>query len=518
MSSRREFLLQCFGRFEDRAIPYCVLRNFDDVLEGAGSDVDLLTSTEDVTKVLQACEDAAQECGYRRVQKARFVNHTLIYWDGGSNLIRIDIDTEVRWHFWPVLTSEEILAQRCKAASFYIPSPFHEAGVLQTQMVWMGRATERYTQRLAELGFPPEEVAAIRQRIRHQTLFRPRKWLDVLTYLARDLQRTSERLLRPPGATLEIFSEQSIDLEPLLSALSTIFPKARSRVLSAGQSTFATAFRGGLAIRIQDTRSLVSRLKKRIFVALMDAPGHIDIAHASSGCMARLSTTAEMAVFILEGCAREQKSEGPSRTGRSVILVGLDGAGKTTYARQLCSEIFHRESGPAVHYFHWLPSLGNIVEFPWPHRKDVPRKRPPKRHALATAGSMVRLVKNIALANLAWYWRIQPLVRKGHLVILDRFLYNYWLDPDSVRFTAPSHWLEWFQKFLPKADVLVILQADAETLRARKQELTETQIDEQMKRLVRLPVVASKQLELDATQSPVRLVQETWDALSIEPP
>ena len=104
MNPRRALLTEIFRRFEEPKLPVCVLRNYANLFDGPASDVDLLTLPDRVTEVLACCEAAAQATNQRLVQRTRFVNHSLVFWDGGESWLRIDVDTEVRWRRFHLLT------------------------------------------------------------------------------------------------------------------------------------------------------------------------------------------------------------------------------------------------------------------------------------------------------------------------------------------------------------------------------------------------------------------------------
>jgi hypothetical protein len=97
MSTRRELLLELFRRLGERQIPCCVLRNYANLFDDPASDVDLLTLPARVNDVIACCEAAAETSGQQFVQRARFVNHPLVFWNGGDGFLRIDVDTENRW-------------------------------------------------------------------------------------------------------------------------------------------------------------------------------------------------------------------------------------------------------------------------------------------------------------------------------------------------------------------------------------------------------------------------------------
>ncbi|HEX7262117.1 MAG TPA: hypothetical protein VF258_09905, partial [Luteolibacter sp.] len=188
-------------------------------------------------------------------------------------------------------------------------------------------------------------------------------------------------------------------------------------------------------------------------------------------------------------------------------------AGKTTFARKFSQRLAADPRCRGIRYFHWIPTLfGN--QFPWPSFKDTPRK-PPTKGAMQAVLSMVRLCKNLAAARLVYHVRLLPCLRQGKHVVVDRFLYNYWLDPASVCYNGPKLALKFAAWALPKSDFLLSLEADAETLLSRKQELTSAEIERQKLLLAALPVRGVRKVVLDARLSSEVLVEKAISALGL---
>jgi len=132
----------------------------------------------------------------------------------------------------------------------------------------------------------------------------------------------------------------------------------------------------------------------------------------------------------------------PYSRGAMVVLVGLDGSGKTTVARNICSLAAQRERFRKVRYFHWLPSILGRSEIPLPEYRNLPRKPALRPNTLRSWLSAARLFKNIVRANISYLIRVRPLLRAGSLVLVDRYFYNYFLDPVSVKYYGPAWLLE----------------------------------------------------------------------------
>jgi hypothetical protein len=178
--------------------------------------------------------------------------------------------------------------------------------------------------------------------------------------------------------------------------------------------------------------------------------------------------------------------------------VGLDGSGKTTVARQLCCLGTEQERFRRIRYFHWRPGIMPDTLFPLPEFGNVPRKPKARSNPWRSLLSAARLLNNGVWARLAYWVRIRPLLQRNSLVLMERYYYNYYLDPDSVNYSGPTWLLERMRPLFPRPDLVVLLKAPADVLLARKQELSETEISRQSAVLDRLQFQATHTLEVTA--------------------
>lgn len=500
---RRDFMQQLFSLLDQEGLEYAVLRNFDAVFDESDSDVDILT--RDADRFYAIAAKAAAETRHRMVQQTRFANYSCLYWNGAGSFTRIDVDTSLRWRVFPAIDEAAVLARRVRAKQFYIPSPADEIAALRLNTAWYPAGAPKYAARLAELGAESVPPESLRGAIVWRCLS-PLRWPALLRNCVSDFRRIMARRTNPPGALFQLVTASAFDEAAFRKHLAPVFPLMKN----ADRSEFRKAlFKGGLVVevtRVNDDPALGDNLPllsplgnpDRNFAASLRSDGTLDIVHTGSGRMAAINASSDperaAAQAMLELLA-ENEGESPRTTGSSVLLVGLDGAGKTTFARRLCGS----RGFPSFRYFHWIPGVSDRLKFPWPVFRDLPRKRGRTGGALAAITSSFRLLRNLVRAWLFWMVRVRPLVRRGRLVILDRFAANYWLDPDSVRWSGPPWLLATFRRLLPKPDIMLMLDAEPSVLAKRKSELSEAELHTQRERLLTLPALARRVVRLDAS-------------------
>jgi thymidylate kinase len=549
ISYRTQFLSALFAEFDRAQIPYCISRNAGETFANTGSDVDLVVSPADLKTAARVCTEVAGKNGYRLAMRTRFTNLCLLFWSPTADFVRIDIEPGVRWKLFSMVSASELLADRERADQLFVPSPTGEAMVLAAKVAWMGKLSERYARRLKALHEETGGVsdasedarkiidlawegnsAGLRRCLIMRTLTRPSRWAVLVASMLYDFKRVLSRILRPPGVHVRFHGGQALDWDALSRYLEMGFPVQKASVFTDGLDTkraFSSLFRGGIVLEQMLTRESASAPRpsgpawrmaaggNRISI-FRPGNGKLYLAHEASGLMAELEdllgqVELQVADFIGEAMAQKHRPVPTTKQGSFIVLVGLDGAGKTTFARNLCARLAGGESGGIVRYFHWIPSLRRR-SFPWPSFEETPRKSP-AHGALHAMLSVIRLIKNLIHARCVYHLGIRRWVKRGETVIVDRFILNYWLDPVSLRYNGPDWLLALAARLMPQADLVFSLEADADTLLSRKQELTRDEITRQAKLLETLPVDGGRKMVLNAGLDPQAIVSEAMEVL-----
>jgi hypothetical protein len=302
VKTRTRFLLALFELLEHSSVPYCVLRNYENVYEDASSDVDIAVEPSHLAAFQQCLDAAAAASGCALIHQARFTNFSFVYRHPEGQFVRVDVETELRWRVFPVLAASSVIELRRKHGAFYIPHPSHESVILLLASVWRGYLKERYRERLAALNAevadreelirtlracfgrigPVLETAqeSVRTTSPPPTLWGSAKRSIVLNafssteniralfgYLIEDLHRFWHRLKNPPGISVLYISVDGAPDETadLFKRMEFLFPVQKlgrhSLRLGPGQSDAArlslklrlrrlyTLFKGGIFLR-----------------------------------------------------------------------------------------------------------------------------------------------------------------------------------------------------------------------------------------------------------------------------
>lgn len=167
-----------------------------------------------------------------------------------------------------------------------------------------------------------------------------------------------------------------------------------------------------------------------------------------------------------------------AKPGIIVAFEGTDGSGKSTVINGIKEVLENSFPEGMLDYYHWRPGVikkktENGVNVSEPHAKKPYGK--------------VKSFAKFMLFNfdyLLGYWlKIRWQLSKGHLVVFDRYYYDYYLDKLRYRLSISDNTLDLFKFMIPKPDITFLLVGDPEVLYERKKEISVTEISQQISRL-----------------------------------
>lgn len=169
--------------------------------------------------------------------------------------------------------------------------------------------------------------------------------------------------------------------------------------------------------------------------------------------------------------------------GIVAAFQGTDGSGKTTIIDALPHMLGSTWPEGAIRYFHCRPY---VLEPDKQEKTGTPRIACPNPHEkkpYGTLKSFAKLCYCIFDYIIGWCGPIYWERAKGHMVVFDRYYYDFYLDKLRYRFHLSDDVLRLMQRFVPKPDVTFVLTGDAEPIWARKQELSLGEVQQQIELL-----------------------------------
>lgn len=168
-----------------------------------------------------------------------------------------------------------------------------------------------------------------------------------------------------------------------------------------------------------------------------------------------------MAQCLTRGRDHGRRWCGPA--GLCVAVLGPDGAGKST----LIEHLKERLNGTVayVEVFHLRPPLkrraaaGPVTD---PHGQAP--------HPVWL--SWLKIPYYVIAYGLGYILGVRPHLARSALVLFDRYYDDLLVDPRRYRYGGPMK-LAWFaRRFIPRPDLVLILDVPVEQLRRRKQEIS----------------------------------------------
>lgn len=187
------------------------------------------------------------------------------------------------------------------------------------------------------------------------------------------------------------------------------------------------------------------------------------------------------------------------KRGALIALAGPDGVGKTTVARTLLDG----HQGPTG-YVHFRPPMGGSLASGPP---ALAVAGPPKdfggESPLDVITGWLRLFRSLGSFWLGYLRTVRPAVRKGALVVADRWAYGYIVQPRALKYYGPTWLARWAVARMPRPHVLAVLQAPPDVVHARKDQLTLEQIRSELTAWAELP--CHDPMFVDANQPPAQV-------------
>lgn len=179
-----------------------------------------------------------------------------------------------------------------------------------------------------------------------------------------------------------------------------------------------------------------------------------------------------------------------------ICFLGPDGSGKSTAIEAVIEALEARQLSVSLR--HLKPTL-------WGKQRVAARGVVTDPHSIAPRGSFASIAKLGAWIAETWIDRWQARGRRPDVEIFDRYFYDIEVDPRRYRYGGPAFAPKALAPFVPRPDLVFILDAPAEIIQQRKQEVTQAETARQVKGYRALAERMKQAHLIDATLHPDRV-------------
>ena len=174
-----------------------------------------------------------------------------------------------------------------------------------------------------------------------------------------------------------------------------------------------------------------------------------------------------------------------TNSGLFIVLIGPDGSGKSTTARNLLESDIQKLFQKKMYFhghFSYLPELKRIVSLFYERKKKTTASADETGCDSLKPFGILRAIIYPLYYGLNYFvghiliWKERV---RGGLVVFDRYFYDYLIQK---QFSKCPRWVIYLiAHLIPRPDVLIYLKNDPEIIRAYKQELSIEEIKRQSK-------------------------------------
>lgn len=189
------------------------------------------------------------------------------------------------------------------------------------------------------------------------------------------------------------------------------------------------------------------------------------------------------------------------RKGAIIAFIGTDGSGKSTIINGIPQIIGNTFSGDTIDYYHWRPGIIKPEKKLTPEGNVISNVQP---HTSKPYGKLLSLIKMgvyILDYSLGYWLNVRWKAAKGHLVVFDRYYYDFYIDQIRYRLNLDNKLIRFFQFFIPSPDTTFVLLGDAQEIYERKKELPPDEIERQLRTLKNYQDKFSNPVEINVSAS-----------------
>jgi thymidylate kinase len=141
-----------FHAWEKANINFVVLRNYKELPDCIGNDIDILVSNETLPFAEKILKTVSNKLGFKLHNRAEFSPVCLFVIHASTGYqIHFDLFTSLQWRFFDILIPDQVLRNRSMCEGIPIPHSLHEATLnLLTTLLYQGHIKDKYKSFIAQ--------------------------------------------------------------------------------------------------------------------------------------------------------------------------------------------------------------------------------------------------------------------------------------------------------------------------------------------------------------------------------
>jgi thymidylate kinase len=187
--------------------------------------------------------------------------------------------------------------------------------------------------------------------------------------------------------------------------------------------------------------------------------------------------------------------------GLHVVFLGPDGVGKSTVI-----EAVQQRIAPAFLRTAYQTFARSLLGR---RPKASPHALPPR----SLPASLLKAAWWFACYTVGYFFSIYPTLVRGGLVINHRYLLDAMVDPRRYRYAGPIGLLRAIWATAPKPDLVIVLDAPADIIHARKRETTLEETTRQREAYLALALTLPNARIVDTSRSPQQTIDDVTNLL-----
>jgi len=194
-----------------------------------------------------------------------------------------------------------------------------------------------------------------------------------------------------------------------------------------------------------------------------------------------------------------------------LAFLGPDGSGKSSVIEGV-KERLNPETFTAVEVIHLRPHIGlnNMQK----KNFSVVADNPHGEKCRSQFSSIIKIMYFFFDYTLGYFIKIKPLLKNNTLVIFDRYYYDLLVDPKRYRYGGLMWFARLIGRFIPRPNLVILLNASAKTIQSRKQEVSAEETARQTGAYINLANNMKNAIIIDAEQPIEKVVDDVNNAIS----